>query len=343
MAIVRLPRFVPLLIVITGVLACSGCLGSVIPHPDVIYPRIGPIVAGMPDMAVNYGWKFEGKEESAAFSVNGSVYTAAVHANKNATLYKDLPESEWMQGYYRAFIDDPAQEDLFRDLGDELREIRERDSLDDSRYLELMMVFVQTIPYRTDPDQTLPKFPVETVVDRKGDCDDKSLLLAGLLAHEGYNVSILYFTPEKHAAIGIGCDGPGFRGTGYLFVETTNLSYLGTPPGTLADGTVLASLPMVIPVARGTRGFHAIDEVMYIESRLTAATDTLKTLDTDLTRMRRELDSARHGGRIREYNALVDAYNGRLADYQNAATVHDYIILHRYDRTGTYAWLQAHP
>jgi hypothetical protein len=224
MATVRLIRIVSLLIVMTGVLACSGCLGGVLRHPDVIYPHIGPIAAGTPDIVIDYGWKFEGKEESAGFSVNGSVYRAATRANKNATLYRDLPESEWMQGYYRSFIDDPAQEDLFRDLGDRMRAIGNGESLDDSRYLELMMVFVQSIPYRTDPDQTLPKFPVETIVDRKGDCDDKSLLLAGLLAREGYNVSILYFTPEMHAAVGIGCNGPGFRDTGYIFVETTNHS-----------------------------------------------------------------------------------------------------------------------
>ena len=70
--------------------------------------------------------------------------------------------------------------------------IRTRHNLDSDEYLELMAVFVQSIPYKSQ-NLSSPKYPIETYGDREGDCDDKSMLLAGLLAHEGYRVSSLLF------------------------------------------------------------------------------------------------------------------------------------------------------
>jgi hypothetical protein len=246
-----------------------------------------------------------------------------------------------MTGYYRAFINDPAQEDLYQSLAGEFREIRDTEHLDESRYLELMMVFVQSIPYKTDTDKTLPKFPIETFVDREGDCDDKSILLAALLEHEGYNVSLLYFGPEQHVAVGIGGNGPGYRGTGYIFVETTNLSYVSVPPEALAGGVVLSSQPLAIPVGSGSGTYTVLGEVGYIQDRLSAADAEIRRLDAELEGMRQQMDEARREGRVREYNALVPVYNSMLAEYRDSAAVHDYILLHRFDRPGTFQWLRA--
>ena len=332
-----------LLVSIVLFVAGSGCIGGILQHPDVVYPHIGPLIPGASPILVDYQWRFEKGEESIDLPVNGSVYLAAKRADKNATLYKDLPETEWMQGYYRAFINDPAQEGLYQALAQEFRKIRDREGLDDNRYLELMTVFVQSIPYRTDTDRTLPKFPVETYGDREGDCDDKSLLLAGLLVREGYNVSLLYFGPENHVAVGVLGNDAGYRSTGYIYLETTNLSFIGVPPETLAGGVTLDSMPLVIPVGSGHRIYSATGEVKYIQERYNGSENSLRLLDSELERMRQELEMARHAGRIREYNALVEKYNRRLGEFRSTAAIHDYILLHRFDRIGTYQWLQAHP
>jgi hypothetical protein len=84
-----------------------------------------------------------------------------------------------------------------------LKKIREVNKLNDDQYLELISVFVQSIPYASTGGGGQPKFPIETFVDQTGDCDDKSLLLAALLSREGFNVSLLYFEPEEHMAIGV--------------------------------------------------------------------------------------------------------------------------------------------
>ena len=45
--------------------------------------------------------------------------------------------------------------------------------------------------------QNPAKFPIETVVDRARDCDDKSLLLAGLLSREGYSVACSFLALNR--------------------------------------------------------------------------------------------------------------------------------------------------
>jgi hypothetical protein len=338
MRISHIVLFMGILCLIAG----TGCISGVLPkRSDVVYPHIGTPVPASSPIPVDYRWRFEGGEKAITASVDGGVYRAAQRADKNATLFGDHKETEWMTGYYRAFINDPAQEDLYQSLAGEFREIRDTEHLDESRYLELMMVFVQSIPYKTDTDKTLPKFPIETFVDREGDCDDKSILLAALLEHEGYNVSLLYFGPEQHVAVGIGGNGPGYRGTGYIFVETTNLSYVSVPPEALAGGVVLSSQPLAIPVGSGSGTYTVLGEVGYIQDRLSAADAEIRRLDAELEGMRQQMDEARREGRVREYNALVPVYNSMLAEYRDSAAVHDYILLHRFDRPGTFQWLRA--
>ncbi len=86
----------------------------------------------------------------------------------NSTSTKTSPEEEWIPIYYLAFANDPHQESFYTDLLAALREIRDRERLDDDRYLELIAVFVQSIRYETDASIVEPKFPIETYVDGEG-------------------------------------------------------------------------------------------------------------------------------------------------------------------------------
>jgi transglutaminase-like putative cysteine protease len=92
-----------------------------------------------------------------------------------------------------------------------------------------------------------PKYPLETLVDKKGDCEDQSILAAALLATMGYKVALLIL--PIHVAVGIADfdDKPGSRvvhpttGVRYLYTETTAPNWLPgeVPPefrGYLASG-----------------------------------------------------------------------------------------------------------
>jgi transglutaminase-like putative cysteine protease len=81
------------------------------------------------------------------------------------------------------------------------------------------------------------KFPLETITDGAGDCEDTSILFAAIMSYMGYDTCLFLFT--DHMAVGIalesftasGHSGPGISSdrhsvevgnTDYYYCETTN-------------------------------------------------------------------------------------------------------------------------
>ena len=89
--------------------------------------------------------------------------------------------------------------------------------------------FVQSMPYTSDSVTTgydeYPRFPIETLVDGGGDCEDSAILAAALLSEMNYG-TVLIVLPG-HMALGVkGSDTlPGsyftYNGSRYYYVETT--------------------------------------------------------------------------------------------------------------------------
>ena len=116
------------------------------------------------------------------------------------------------------------------------------------------LTFVQSLPYVTDKDskgqQEYVRFPVETLVDGVGDCEDKVILLSAILGEMGIGF-ILMQLPD-HTALGVDCEAPhqgtriGFGGSRYYFVETTTLGWkIGQVPDEYQAATV-----EVVPLTR---------------------------------------------------------------------------------------------
>jgi hypothetical protein len=226
---------------------------------------------------------------------------------------------------------------------------------------------VQSLRYETR-DQHPAKFPVETVVDRAGDCDDKSLLLAGLLSREGYTVALLLFGPESHMAVGVGSDDYHYKNTGYAFLETTNYSYIGVPTDKLGNNLTLYSDPVIIPISNGTKVYRSGSDTRYIhdmyvlsdkklkelepqvkntESDLKSQQEKIAQLKSQIQKIRDTGNSENYNAQVVIYNALVSDYNTRLnmyrqlfARYENYALVHNYILEHMYDRKGVLEYVK---
>ena len=308
----------------------------------VVYPSIQPVpVEGgtYRDIAMNF--RFEGVDRSITIPVNGTVYYGAQQAKKEALLTKDIPDSIFIPAYYRSFLYEPDQEEFFQALTGAFRDLRTRGGLDDDEYLELMTVAVQSLPYKTDGLITAPKFPIETYVDGQGDCDDKSLLLAGLFAREGYTVALLYFSPEAHMAVGVKGYQCEYRDTGYGYVATTNLSFVGVSSDQLAGGVNLTSTPLVIPVGDGTKLYGQCQETQAIERALERSEDRAASLSRDLATLSARMSDLRSRGRYMEYNQLLPQQQAVTEEYNEDALVHNYVLEHEDDRKGTYAWLKG--
>jgi len=331
-----------LLIIAIIVVVVFGAGYIITRRPAVVYPSIHPVpVEGGTYRNIGMSFRFEGVNQSISIPVNGTVYYGAQQAQKEALLTRDIPDSIFIPSYYHAFLDDPNQEEFFQKLTGAFSDLRAKEGFDDDEIVELMAVAVQSMPYKTDDLLTAPKFPIETYVDGEGDCDDKSLLLAGLLAREGYTVALLYFKPEAHMAVGVQGFLCNYRDTGYGYVATTNLSFVGVSTDQLAGGVNLTSVPLVIPVTNGTKLYGKCQQTMAIERALERSQERAEALSRDLTSLSARLSDLRSRGKYAEYNQLLAQQEGVLKEYDDSATAYNYIIEHEDDRKGTYAWLQA--
>jgi len=129
--------------------------------------------------------------------------------------------------------------------------------------VENIVAFVQNMPYdyeqeaRIDNDKnTDQSYPYQTLEDDTGVCEEKALLMAEMLKDAGYNASIFRFEKEGHAAVGLATNGPGYKGTGYNFIETTAVKEIGDSDITFTNGAALTSMPKVYQISTGNTYAH---------------------------------------------------------------------------------------
>lgn len=346
----------------------SGCDSLAIMRGRVSYPKIVP-VKDVPDVTAERKFRFENRTYAIRVEIDGGVYAGARRAVKKAVKSGSFEDIDWIPDYYRAFIDEPHEKPVYEGVLRETRRIREEEGLDDDRYAELIAAFVQSLDYKVDPEDLSPKFPVETLAQDAGDCDDKSLLLAALLAEEGYNVSILFFEPEKHVGVGLRADEPRYPGTEYAFVETTRPSMVGFVPERLGEGEIsLESKPRVIRIGTGEKSYGSGDQVAYVlralaeaERRQRSAAADLQRLETERASLgtrvearKREVQQRSKDGygqgyldAIKRYNSLADEYNRLVSRINPIAEEHNRLVdvqkhvwAHQDDRPGVYEWVR---
>jgi hypothetical protein len=354
-----------IILVLTAVLISS----VVFPKETVIAPHIAPDLASLRSspILISHQFPFEKTTISLTVPINVSVYEGARQAEKATTVYGNISETVWLAQSYRSMVQDPSQNSLYSAILAEADKIRLQEKLSDDEYFELITVYTQSLRYETR-EQNPAKFPVETVVDRAGDCDDKSLLLAGLLSREGYPVALLLFVPESHMAVGVGSDKYLYKNTGYTFIETTNYSFVGVPTEKLGGNLILYSDPVIIPISNGTKFYTRGSETRYIhdmyvlsdlkvkelepevknrESDLTYQKEKIAQLKLQIQEIRNTGNSNSYNAQVAVHNTLVSDYNSRLNDYRELfsryekyALVHNYILEHMYDRKGVFEYVK---
>jgi len=105
-----------------------------------------------------------------------------------------------------------------------------REGFTEKEKVNFVISFVQSLPYTEDdvttPWNEYPRYPIETLFDRGGDCEDTSILVAALLDRLGYDVALLILLYEDHAAVGVSIEGVygsyyEHEGEKYFYLETT--------------------------------------------------------------------------------------------------------------------------
>jgi hypothetical protein len=229
-------------------------------HPLRVIPMAGDTVEYR-----TYAFRYRTDDYTLKVPVNTSIYRTANTSGNKQMIIDD--REFWL--FYQQMVADTAMEPFYGDILKEVRKLRYKGgkTLTDDEYLEMIVSFVQQIPY--DNTTAGIRYPIEVIFDQRGDCDEKSILLTGLLSREGYDVGLLLFPSLKHATAGIRIhlvtNNPSFRvfsdgKRDYVYIETTTTRLIGFYP----DEYKTAAQPVIVPVGSGTLNYGKVNYVMSI-------------------------------------------------------------------------------
>lgn len=173
---------------------------------------------------VEHSWMCHGKECSLALNISVKLYDYYSNDREHVAYIYQFNEDEVSPNYF-SFMLSKHDRSVIRTLADEFSS----HVSDEKEKIELALTFVQSLPYAYDSttkgeDEYL-RYPIETLVDGCGDCEDKVALLAAILYE--MDVDYILLIMPKHMALGVHCDGVEkkqgmlFREKSYYYVETT--------------------------------------------------------------------------------------------------------------------------
>jgi len=191
----------------------------------------------------DYSWEYGNRRWSLTHTFSLEEYARA----------RELPHTVNYTDYAN-YVLDPIGDVAISSLILELETLAFNAGLNVWEKLNLIIAFVQSLEYETEVHE-YPKYPIETLVEGRGDCEDFSILSAAILKQMGFGVVLLAFTQEMHMAIGIRVLPPGetdshcyvWNGDSYYYLETTAAGWsIGTRPANYT------SSPKIIAVAPAT-------------------------------------------------------------------------------------------
>ena len=144
-----------------------------------------------------------------------------------------------LDGHMSFYNNDENNRELLKSIAEQIKSQCDEYGFDESQYLLETINFVQSIPYKLDSEskgvEDYSKYPIETLYERNGDCEDSSILLAGIVRELGYDVIYIWYL-DGHMAVGIKCDGYDglnfeYEGEDYYYIETTGTGWnIGEEP-----------------------------------------------------------------------------------------------------------------
>lgn len=185
---------------------------------------------------VTHEWNHEGLKWSCSLSIPMDIYQYYQgRAHQSDDMVKFVL-SDYDRGYVRSLVDS------FREGG-------EKAGYSDRDNMLNVISFVQSLQYVSDQESKgaldYVRFPIETLVDGVGDCEDLSILAASILHEMGYGV-LLVNLPE-HLALAVECDDCdgvyySYEGGQYFYLEVTNPGWsIGQIPDEYRDSRMKLS------------------------------------------------------------------------------------------------------
>jgi len=193
------------------------------PNQDIIFTEADYITHDTEGVKeVFYEWTFKGKPHSANLEIPDSLYN---FFNKIDRISTSDPTK------YSIYVTNTYDDYYISRLTSGLTQISSLNGFNMDDELHFIISFVQGLRYTVDSETTpyteYPRYPIETLADKGGDCEDKSILLASILQAMHIDNVLLIMREPDHCGIGIAVKGvTGFgvehNGVIYYYVETAN-------------------------------------------------------------------------------------------------------------------------
>jgi hypothetical protein len=174
----------------------------------------------------DYSWHFNGIEWHWMLRIPVSIYD----------YFREIPRSDTND--YSIYVTHPMDDKCIDKLAAEINRIAEKFSFDDRDKIHFVSTFVQNFQYTLDSETTLyedyPRYPIETLIDMGGDCEDTAILLGSILDKMGYDIVLALFPQTKnkrpHYGVGVALDGAygtnwESNGEQYFYLETTRVGW----------------------------------------------------------------------------------------------------------------------
>ena len=169
---------ITLVAIAAAVLAC-GCILSY----QAYAPSRGNIVK-------HFEWEFRGKRFCWDLSIPQQLLRH----------YQVLPRTY----DYSRYVTDPKDDEYLEMLSEKLAEADVESGW--SGKIDFVLAFVQSLRYEPDNStgyDEYPRYPLETLAEGGGDCEDTAILFAAILRQMGYGAALLRFDSAHHMAAGV--------------------------------------------------------------------------------------------------------------------------------------------
>ena len=214
---------------------------------------------------------------------------------------------------------------IVKELASSLLSKARKIGLDEVETANYILSFVQSISYKKDREMTrsrgeFPKFPVETIVEGWGDCEDTSILYAALMKAAGYDVVLLKI--GEHMAVGVAFSKPihgayvPYKNKIYFYAETSSsLWRVGDIPSDLKYSSVQITEIPKNPMGTSLMAEKLYDEINYSPERLEKLEKEYQSLKSKYQSLQKHYDDLlRQVMRFNSENVKLKAENEVLAN-----------------------------
>ncbi len=219
-------------------------LTAVTPERDrmVTLMQIGGLVSH------EYSWNWKGDSYTVSLDIDFDDYSYAKNLYSIEERRQSRPDHVRDRTFVTLSYEDERMSPYLKELTDSLIDAykKEHSNVQAKDYLGYLLAFTQYIPYQTDEEcmgySEYWKFPLETLFDEGGDCEDTSILFAALAIESmkrldlDYDVALQILPGHMCAAVKTDAIKGDTNPYGYLYGETTALNYeVGDIPSKMKD------------------------------------------------------------------------------------------------------------